>query len=206
MSYRVVPSPHPSSHRGQSPCSQGLCTALKPNPYSMEPVTSPRPSRPIPAQPAGYVGLARYSSFSHLWRILAGAQQAGRTVTLVRGDQEETARRRIGGYALPGAGLFLDTAPLLRELEDGFAAHPALVALLAGDPGPLRAELNAHFELRLDFTVALTAQRDFVCRPDFKFALLPGQTSDLPRDLTLRARRFNRDEINMLLLRACGMA
>ena len=150
--------------------------------------------------------LARYSSFSHLWRILAGAQAAGRTVSLVRGDHEETARRRISGYALAGAALFVDTAPLLRDLDEGFATHPALISLLAGDPDPLRAELNAHFELRLDFTVALTAGRDFICRPDFKFVPLASGASALPADLTLRARRFGRDELNMLLLRACGMA
>lgn len=169
-------------------------------------VTAPRPIRPIATQPAGYIQLARYSSFSHLWRILAGAQHAGREVALVRGDHEETARRRIGGYTLPHAGLFIDTAPILRELEDGFAVHPALVALLAGDPEPLRAELNTHYELKLDFTVALTAQRDFVCRPDFKFVPLAAGLSDLPPNLPLRSRRFGRDEVNMLLLRACGMA
>lgn len=165
-----------------------------------------RPTRPIPAQPAGYLQLAHYSSLSHLWRLLSGAEQAGRALTLVRGDSEETARRRISGYALNGAGLFLDTAPILRELEDGFAVHPALLALLAGDSQPLKDELNAHFELQLDFTVALTASRDFVCRPDFKFVPIAKGISDLPTDIPLRTRRLGRDEINLLLLRACGLA
>lgn len=169
-------------------------------------MTAPRPTRPIATQPAGYVQLARYSSLGHLWRLLQGAQQAGREVSLVRGDSEDTARRRIAGYTLAGAGLFLDTAPILRELEDGFSPHPALVALLAGDGEPLKAELNAHYELKLDFTVAFTAQRDFVCRPDFKFVPLAGSLSSLPSDLPLRSRRFGRDELNLFLLRACGLA
>lgn len=166
---------------------------------------SPRPTRPLTGQPAGYVGLARYSSLSHLWRVLAGAQQAGRTLALVRGDTDDTARRRISGYSLTGAGTFIDTTPILRDLEDGFATHPALLALLAGDPEPLRGELNAHYQLRLDFTVALTTRRDFICRPDFTFVPLGG-AGTLPGDLKLRARRFGRDEINLLLLRACALA
>ncbi|WP_199698567.1 hypothetical protein [Deinococcus cavernae] len=170
-------------------------------------MTTPRPaSRPVPTQPAGYVQLARYSSLTHLWRVIAGAQQAGRDVTLVRGDTPETARRKISGYTLPNAGLFIDTAPILRELEDGFEVHPALIALLGGDPAPLRSELDAHHELQLDFTVALTAGRDFICRPDFKFVPIVKGLSNLPPQLKLRARRFSRDEINMLLLRSCGLA
>lgn len=157
-------------------------------------------------QPAGYVQLARYSSLTHLWRIIAGAERAGRTVSVVRGDSEETARRKISGYAIERAGLFVETAPILRDLEDGFAVHPALIALLGGDPTPLRAELDAHFELQLDFTVALTQGRDFICRPDFRYVPLVGGLSDLPPELKFRARRFSRDEVNMLLLRACGMA
>lgn len=160
----------------------------------------------MPTQPAGYVQLARYSSLTYLWKLLDGAERAGRTISIVRGDQPETARRKISGYTLSGAGLFVDTTPLLRDLDEGFAVHPALVALLAGDAGPLRAELNAHHELSLDFTVALTTQRDFICRPDFRFTPLESGTDSLPGDLTLRARRFSRDEINMLLLRACGLA
>lgn len=169
-------------------------------------MTAPRPTRPIATQPAGYVQLARYSSLGHLWRLLLGAQQAGREVSLVRGDSEETARRRIAGYTLAGAGFFLDTTPILRELEDSFTPHSALVALLAGDSEPLKAELNAHYQLKLDFTVAITAQRDFVCRPDFKFTPLVAGVSDLPSDLPLRTRRFGRDELNLFLLRACGLA
>lgn len=170
-------------------------------------MTNPRPaSRPIPTQPAGYVQLARYSSLTHLWRVLAGAERAGREVTLLRGDPEDTARRKISGSTLANAGLFIDTAPILRELEDGFEVHPALLALLAGDTDPLKAELNAHYELQLDFTVALTARRDFICRPDFRFVPLVKGLSDLPAHLKLRARRFSRDEVNMLLMRACGLA
>ena len=170
-------------------------------------MTSPRPaSRPVSTQPAGYVQLARYSSLTHLWRILAGAERSGREVTLVRGDTEETARRKISGYTLANAGMFVDTTPILRELEDGFEVHPALIALLGGDTEPLKSELNAHYELQLDFTIALAANRDFICRPDFKFTPLVKGLSDLPTHLKLRARRFSRDEMNLLLLRACGMA
>ncbi|WP_291426723.1 hypothetical protein [Deinococcus sp.] len=34
-------------------------------------------------------------------------------------------------------------APVLRELEDGFAAYPALLALLGGNVEPLKAALEA---------------------------------------------------------------
>lgn len=166
----------------------------------------PRPSRPLPVKPAGYLSLAHYSSLGHLWRLLAGATQAGRIVTVLRGDSEETARRRISGYTLDGAGFFLDIAPVLTELEDGFNPHPALLSLLAGDNAPLKAELNAHYTLKLDFIVALTAQRDFVARPEFKFVPTGVGASTLPSDLPLKPRRLGRDELNLLLLRACGLA
>ncbi|MFC4425469.1 hypothetical protein [Deinococcus navajonensis] len=165
-----------------------------------------RPSRPIPAKPAGYVELARYSSLGRLWSMLAGAQRAGRKVSLVRGDLPETARRRVSGYALPGAGIFVDVARLTEDLSDGFQPHPALVALLSGDGGPLRAELNSHFELRLDFVVALTAARDLVARPEFRFTPIVPGLSTLPADLNLRARRLPRDEVHLLIQRACGLA
>ncbi|ACO46031.1 hypothetical protein DEDE109153_02185 [Deinococcus deserti] len=165
-----------------------------------------RPTRPIPAKPAGYLELARYSSLGRLWSLLSGAQRAGRRVSLVRGDAPETARRRISGYALPGAGVFIDTARILSDLEDGFEPHPALLALLAGDPGSLRTELNAHFELQLDFVVALTAGRDLIARPEFRYAPIVPGLSTLPADLPLRARRLPRDEVHLLLQRACGLA
>lgn len=178
---------------------------------TLNPVSAPaplppneRPTRPVAGRPAGYLELARYSSLSRLWQLLAGAARAGREVSVLRGDAPETARRRISGYALPGAGTFVDPAPLLRELEDGFETHPALLALLAGDPGPLRAELSEHHHLSLDFVLALTQGRDLVCRPEFRYRPLPGAT--LPSGLTLRPRRLARDEVNVLLLRACGLA
>ncbi|KQR41019.1 hypothetical protein [Deinococcus sp. Leaf326] len=164
-----------------------------------------RPTRPLSGKPAGYVGLASYSSLGRLWALLRGAQVQGRTVSLVRGDPPETARRRVAGYALSGAGFFVDPTPLLAVLDDGFETHPALVALLAGDSGPLRDELNAHFELRLDFVVALTAGRDLIVRPEFAFRPLVPGLSALPPRLPLRARRLARDEVNVLVLRACGL-
>ncbi|GAA5514371.1 hypothetical protein Dcar01_03126 [Deinococcus carri] len=167
---------------------------------------NPRPTRPLPTRPAGYVELARYSSLGRFWAYLGGAERAGRAVTLVRGDAPELCRRRVGGYALPGAALLLDTARVLQSLEDGFETHPALLALLGGDPGPLRAELNAHFELRLDFVLAFTAARDLIARPEFKYVPLVRGLSDLPATLPLPARRLGRDEVHLLVQRGCGLA
>ncbi|PTA69357.1 hypothetical protein [Deinococcus arcticus] len=165
-----------------------------------------RPTRPLPTKPAGHVELARYSSLGRFWSLLGGAARAGRHVTAVRGDAPEVCRRRISGYVLPGAGIFLDTARTATHLEDSFAPHPALVALLSGDPAPLRAELNAHFELRVDFTLALTARRDLIARPELRFAPIVPGLSDLPPDLPLEVRRLGRDELHLLVQRACGVA
>ena len=167
---------------------------------------TPRPTRPLPARPAGYVELARYSSLGRFWTMLAGAGRAGRTVAEVRGDAPEVCRRRVSGYVLPGAGLLLDTARVTQALEDGFETHPALLALLAGDPQPLRAELNAHFELRAEFVLAFTAGRDLIAKPEFKYAPVVRGLSDLPTDLPLQARRLGRDEVHLIIQRACGLA
>ncbi|MBZ9749420.1 hypothetical protein K7W42_00950 [Deinococcus sp. HMF7604] len=175
----------------------------------MQGVTSPlaeRPTRPLPTKPAGHVELARYSSLARFWSLLGGAARSGRRVTLVRGDAPDVCRRRIGGYALAGAGVFLDTARTAAHLEDGFAPHPALVTLLAGDPQPLRDELNVHFELRVDFTLALTARRDLIARPEFRFVPIVAGLSSLPDDLLLDVRRLGRDELHLLIQRACGLA
>lgn len=171
-----------------------------------DPRLSERPRRPLSAKPAGYVGLATYSSLGRLWAMLDAASRAGRSVSVVRGDPPEAARRRISGYTLRGAGLFVDTERLLRDLEDGFETHPALLALMAGDAGPLRDTLNAGYELRLDFTVALTAGRDLILRPEFRYAPLPENADPLPSTVTLRTRRMGRDELHLLFQRACGLA
>ena len=165
-----------------------------------------RPTMPLVAKPAGYVELARYSSLGRLWALLGGAARAGREVSQVRGDGPEVCRRRISGYSLPNAAIFLETGKVLRELEDTFVPHPALVALLADDPAPLRAEVNAHFELRIDFALALTARRDLIMRPEFRFLPIVRGLSDLPDDLPLEARRLGRDELHLLAQRACGLA
>lgn len=170
------------------------------------PPLTKRPTRPLAFKPAGYVGLANYSSLGRLWQLLAGAQSMEHQVTLVRGDVPETARRRIAGYELPGAGVFVDTDALHQDMADGFAPHPALLSLLAGDTEPLRALLSRAYVLQVDFVVALTAGRELVVRPEFRYAALPGQPDLLPPGLTLRPRRLKRDELNLLLLRACGMA
>lgn len=130
----------------------------------------------------------------------------GRTVSVVRGDSIDLCRRRISGYALPGAALLLDTARLLSQLEDGFETHPAMLALLAGDSDPLRAELNAHYELQLNFVVALTAGRDLIARPEFRYLPTVLGLSTLPAQLVLIPRRLGRDELHLLLQRACGLA
>lgn len=173
---------------------------------SPAPAFAERPTRPVAGKPAGYVGLATYSSLGRLWQLLAGASRAGRQVSAVRGDSPDTARRRIAGYELPGAGLLLDPAPVLHELEDGFAPHPALVALLAGDAGPLRDVLSADYVLRLDFVVALTSGRELIARPEFRYLPRPDRPAALPSGLTLRPRRLGRDELHLLLQRACGLA
>lgn len=165
-----------------------------------------RPTRPLAVKPAGYVELARYSSLGRLWALLGGAARAGREVSLVRGDGPEVCRRRISGYAIANAAVFLDLVKVGRELEDAFAPHPALVALLADDPAPLRAEVNAHFELRTDFSLALTARRDLIMRPEFRFTPIVRGLSALPDDLPLDARRLGRDELHLIVQRACGLA
>ncbi|WP_034384377.1 hypothetical protein [Deinococcus sp. YIM 77859] len=167
---------------------------------------NPRPTRLLPTRPAGYVELARYSSLGRFWAYLEGAERAGREVRVVRGDTPELCRRRVSGYTLSGAALLLDTGRVVRALDEGFETHPALLALLATDPAPLRAELNAHFELRLDFVLALTAARDLIVRPEFKYAPLVRGLSDLPPGLPLQPRRLGRDEVHMLVQRACGLA
>lgn len=163
------------------------------------------PKRPLPHKPGGYVGLGNYSSLGTLWRYLRGAEAAGRQVSVVRGDSPEDCRRRIRGYTLEGAGFLLDTVRLERELEHGFEAHPALLALLGGDPLPLREELNTHYVLHTDFVLALTAGRELIVRPEFAFGLRPGSAGTLPPTLRLHGRRMGRDELGVLLSRACGL-
>ncbi|EYB69813.1 hypothetical protein DEIPH_ctg001orf0022 [Deinococcus phoenicis] len=167
---------------------------------------NPRPTRPLPTRPAGYVELGRYSGLGRFWTYLASAERAGREVRVPRGDPPELCRRRVSGYALPGAALLLDLGRVTQALEDGFETHPALLALLAGDADPLRTELNAHFELRLDFVLAFTAARDLIARPEFKYAPLVRGLSDLPTGLPLQSRRLGRDEVHLLVQRACGLA
>lgn len=174
-------------------------------------MTSPRPSsllrptEPLPSKPGGYLGLATYSSLSQFWRSLAAAAQAGREVSLVRGDSEKACRRRIAGHTLDGAALLLDQTRLLEALEDGLDPHPALMTLLGGDHAPLREVMNAHYTLRLNFVLAFTRSRDLIVRPEFKFVPKASEKAVLPTDLPLATRRLGRDEIRFLLDRACGL-
>ncbi|AWN23368.1 hypothetical protein DKM44_09110 [Deinococcus irradiatisoli] len=164
-----------------------------------------RPTEPLPTKPGGYLGLATYSSLGRFWTYLGAAARAGRDIGVVRGDDERVCRRRIAGYTLPGAGVFLDEARVLAELEDGLAPHPALLALLGGDGGPLRELLGARYLLRLNFVLAFTRQRDLIVRPEFKFVPRPGEAAELSGDLPLPARRIARDELRFLLDRACEL-
>ena len=163
------------------------------------------PKRPISHKPGGYVGLGNYSSLGTLWRYLRGAEAAGRQVSVVCGDTPDDCRRRISGYTVDGAGFLLDTVRLERELEHGFETHPALLALLCGDPLPLREELNAHYALHTDFVLALTAGRELIVRPEFVFRPKAGGAGTLPPTLRLYGRRMSKDELGVLLARACGL-
>ena len=173
-----------------------------------------RPTEPLASKPAGYLGLATYSSLGRYWTYLGAAAQVGREVSVVRGESEAVCRRRIAGHTLAGAGLLLDQARVLAaldpadldaDLNGGLAPHPALLALLGGDGGPLRATLDAAYLLRLNFVLAFTRQRDLIVRPEFKFAARVSEAAPLPPDLPLPARRMGRDEIRFLLERACGL-
>lgn len=164
-----------------------------------------RPSEPLPDKPAGYLSLESYSSLRRLWTFLDGAERAGRRLSLLRGDTEASARRRIEGYALPFAGGLLDVAKVEAAIADGFESHPALFALAAGDAAPLRAELDRNFDLHAGLTLALTRSRELVLRPELRYRPHPG-AAPLPGDLPLTARRFSRDELRVVLERACGLA
>ena len=176
-----------------------------PRSASPRPTSLLRPTEPLASKPAGYLGLATYSSLGRYWTYLAAAAQAGREVSLVRGEGEAVCRRRIAGHTLAGAGLLLDQARVLVALDDGLAPHPALLALLGGDGGPLRDTLNAAYLLRLNFVLAFTRQRDLIVRPEFKFVPNAGEAALLPPDVPLPARRMGRDEIRFLLEQACGL-
>lgn len=169
---------------------------------------SARPGQPIPGRPAGYLQLESYSSLKKFWTYLSAATAAGRRVTLTRGDSLDTCRRRIAGYRLPNAGGLIDTARVLAALEDGLTPHPALLALLQGEPEALRLTLNEGYDLCLDFVLAFTVSRDLIVRPELKYR--PSEfvppADPLPSDVPLVPRRFARDELRVLLDRACGLA
>ena len=170
--------------------------------------TLTRPTQPLLRKPAGYAQLATYSSLGRLWAYLDAAQRSGRKLSVLRGDDLAACRRRIAGHTLEGAGLLLDDARVLTALEDGLEPHPALLALLGGDAGPLREVLNAAYCLRLDFVLALTRPRDLIVRPEFVYqprVTAPPLQTALPSDLPLVARRLGRDELRFLLYGACGL-
>ncbi|WP_424949309.1 hypothetical protein [Deinococcus sp.] len=68
--------------------------------------------------------------------------------------------------------------------------------------------LSESYELHLDFVLGFTAARDLIVRPELRYRpseFLP-PADPLPEDLTLVPRRFGRDELRVLLERACGLA
>jgi len=167
-----------------------------------------RPSVPVGGRPAGYLQLESYSSLRKFWSYLNGAALAGRRLTLVRGDSLDSCRRRIAGYCIPNAGGLVDQGRVLAALEDGLTPHPALLALLGGEVGPLRTALNEGYDLHLDFVLAFTAARDLIVRPDFRYRVseFVPPAEPLPDGVPLVPRRFARDELRVLLDRACGLA
>ncbi|MFC4456488.1 hypothetical protein [Deinococcus sonorensis] len=166
-----------------------------------------RPTQPLTAKPAGYLQLESYSSLKQLWSYLEAADRAGRRLTLQRGDTEQTCRRRIQGYHLPNAGGLVDASRVEAALADGLALHPALISLLSGDVGPLQVTLNEGYDLHCDFVLALTSGRDLIVRPELRYR--PSEFTPpnlpLPADVPLHPRRFGRDELRLLLDRACGL-
>lgn len=161
-----------------------------------------RPSEPIPFKPAGYLLLESYSSLRRFWAYLDGAARAGRRLSLVRGDSERACRRRIEGLALPGAGALVDLDKAAAEIEEGGPIPGIeLLALAAGDPRPLQELLSERYELRATFTLALTRTRDLILKPELAYA---ARAAD---ELGIRfvPRRFGRDELRVLLDRACGL-
>ncbi|ULH15676.1 hypothetical protein MF271_03275 [Deinococcus sp. KNUC1210] len=170
--------------------------------------TPQRPTQPLNGRPAGYQQLESYSSLKKFWNYLDAAERAGRRITLVRGDTIATCRRRLSGYRIPNAGGLIDEARVLAQLEDSLTPHPALIALLSGDGGPLKTLLSEGYELNLEFVVGLTVARDLIVRPELRYR--PSEfvppADPLPDDLILVPRRFGRDELRLLLERACGLA
>ena len=174
----------------------------------MNTALSARPGQPLSGRPAGYLQLESYSSLKQFWTYLGGASAAGRKLSLMRGDSLDTCRRRIAGYRIPNAGGLIDAARVLAALEDGLTPHPALLALMADDPGVLRQTLNEGYDLSLDFVLAFTSGRDLIVRPELKYRVseFVPPAHPLPDGLPLTPRRFARDELRVLLDRACGLA
>ncbi|MBB6098471.1 hypothetical protein HNR42_001905 [Deinobacterium chartae] len=162
-----------------------------------------RPHRPLAYAPAGYLQLERYSSLKRFWDLTEGAERTGRRVRPVRGDAEDVCRRVIEGFALEGAGGLVDLERAAAEIEDGLSPHPALLALAAADPEPLKALLSEAYRLEISFALAFTRARDLVLKATSAYKPLeaPGP---LP-GLSFVPRRFSRDELRFMLHRACGL-
>ncbi len=161
-----------------------------------------RPTEPLPFKPAGYLQMESYSSLKRFWTYLEFAERAGRRLVVTRGDKDVTCRRRIEGYTLARAGGLVDVDRASAELDDGMAAHPALLALAGGDPAPLAAVLDETYVLRVNLTLALTRSRDLILKPDLTYVPLEQDVLHV----RLVPRRFGRDELRFMLERACGLA
>jgi|GEM_PF-1491482 len=181
-----------------------------------------RPTQPLPNRPGGYLQLESYSSLQRLYMLLEGAERAGRKVRLQRGDSEETCRRVIEGYTLERAGGLLDEK---RALEEGdITLHPALIALAAGDFGPLKHTLTLEYSLSFTFALGFTRDRTLILKPSAVYkpqavqktrGMEEARTVEtftdlqseplIPDSVKFYPRRFSGEEWRVLLERACGV-
>ncbi len=180
-----------------------------------------RPTQPLQSRPGGYLQLESYSSLQRFYMLLEGAERAGRKVRLQRGDTEEACRRVIEGYALERAGGLLDEK---RALEaDDLKEHPALMALAAGEFGPLKHTLTLEYSLSFTFALGFTRARTLILKPSAVYkahtrapnALQEARAVDsfadleseptIPDSVKFYPRRFSGEEWRVLLERACGV-
>ncbi|AFZ68806.1 hypothetical protein [Deinococcus peraridilitoris] len=152
-------------------------------------------------KPAGYLLLESYSSLRRFWSYLDGAERTGRQLAQVRGDHEHTCRRRIEGYTLPGAGGLVDLDKARAEIEDDFIPGVELLALAAGDPRPLQEMLSERYDLQIGLTLAFTRTRDLILKPELLYRAKEADALGI----RFTPRRFGRDELRVMLDRACGL-
>ena len=93
-----------------------------------------RPTRPLAATPGGYVELARYSSLVASVGAAGRGAERGPAASVACAATRWTCAAAVLRVHAAQCLFFLDTARLLKELEDGFEPHPTLVDLLSGNP------------------------------------------------------------------------